>query len=125
MKYFIYLGLAICFEVFGSTMLKMSERFSLIWPSCGVIIGFLISFIFLGLSLNLLALSIAFAVWIGLETVCIALVAIIILSNKIGSVIVLALLFIVVGVVLLNKSQGMRVINQVHLISTITYDNSI
>lgn len=106
MKYFIYLGLAICFEVFGSTMLKMSEGFSLIWPSLGVIIGFLISFTCLGLSLNGLALSNAYAVWAGLGTAFTALVGIIIFGEKIGIVKVLALLFIVVGVVLLNKSQG-------------------
>ena len=114
MKYFIYLGLAICFEVFGSTMLKMSEGFSLIWPSIGVIVGFLISFICLGLSLNGLALSNAYAIWAGLGTAFTALVGVVVFQEQIGIVKVVALLFIVVGVVLLNKSQGKVEGKQVH-----------
>lgn len=46
MKYFIYLALAICLEVFGSTMLKLSEGFTVLYPSIGVVLGFLLSFVF-------------------------------------------------------------------------------
>lgn len=106
MKYFIYLGFAICFEVFGSTMLKMSEGFTLIWPSLGVIVGFLISFICLGLSLNGLALSNAYAIWAGLGTAFTAIVGVMIFHEEMNLLKVLAILFIVVGVIVLNKSQG-------------------
>lgn len=106
MKYFIYLGFAICFEVFGSTMLKLSEGFTVIWPSIGVVVGFLISFICLGLSLNGLALSNAYAIWAGLGTAFTAIVGVVVFHEQMSMVKVLALLFIVVGVVLLNNSQG-------------------
>ena len=106
MKNFIFLGLAICFEVFGSTMLKISEGFTLIWPSMGVVVGFLISFICLGLSLNGLALTNAYAIWAGLGTAFTAIVGVVLFHEHMSVLKVVALVLIVIGVVLLNKSQG-------------------
>lgn len=106
MKYFAYLGLAICFEVFGSTMLKLSEGFTVLFPSIGVVVGFLVSFLFLGLSLNGLALSNAYAIWAGMGTAFTAIVGVIMFHEQMGLLKVLALFLIIVGVILLNKSQG-------------------
>ncbi|MCY8660612.1 multidrug efflux SMR transporter subunit EbrB, partial [Bacillus spizizenii] len=44
MKGLLYLALAIVSEVFGSTMLKLSEGFTQAWPIVGVIAGFLSAF---------------------------------------------------------------------------------
>ena len=50
MKGMIFLAAAILSEVFGSTMLKLSEGFSAPLPAAGVIIGFAASFTFLSFS---------------------------------------------------------------------------
>ncbi len=106
MKYYIYLALAICLEVFGSTMLKMSEGFTVLLPSIGVALGFLLSFVFLGLSLHGLALSTAYAIWAGLGTAFTAVTGIILFQEAVDTVKIIALLLIIVGVVMLNKGKG-------------------
>jgi len=106
MRYFIFLALAICCEVFGTTMLKLSSGFTVLLPSLGVIIGFLSSFIFLGLSLNGLPLSNAYAIWAGLGTAFTAAVGVIVFHEEVAFLKVLALFLIIAGVVILNKSQG-------------------
>ncbi|ARC63028.1 SMR family transporter [Bacillus licheniformis] len=57
MKGMIFLAAAILSEVFGSTMLKLSEGFSAPLPAAGVIIGFAASFTFLSFSLKTLFIS--------------------------------------------------------------------
>lgn len=99
------LTLAILFEVFGTTMLKLSEGFTVLFPSLGVVIGFLASFIFLGLSLKGLPLSTAYAIWAGLGTALIATVGVLFFNEGIAVLKVLALLLIIAGVVILNQSR--------------------
>jgi len=105
MRSFLLLGLAILFEVFGSTMLKLSEGFTILYPSLGVIVGFLASFLFLGLSLNGLPLSSAYAIWAGLGTALTAMTGVVLFNENIGFLKILALLVIIAGVVILNKSK--------------------
>lgn len=99
------LTLAILFEVFGTTMLKLSEGFTVLFPSLGVVIGFLASFIFLGLSLKGLPLSTAYAIWAGLGTALTATVGVLFFNEGIAVLKVLALLLIIAGVVILNQSR--------------------
>lgn len=105
MKSALYLALAILFEVFGSTMLKLSNGFTAIFPSIGVVVGFLASFTLLGLSLKKIALSTAYAIWSGVGTALTACIGIILFREEIGSLKVLALVLIILGVVILNKSK--------------------
>jgi multidrug resistance protein EbrB len=67
MKSVVYLSLAILSEVFGSTMLKLTDGFTNTLPIIGVVIGFLFSFSFLSLALKSIPLSSAYATWSGLE----------------------------------------------------------
>ena len=46
MKGLLCLALAIVSEVFGSTMLKLSDGFTHLWPALGVIAGIGASFMF-------------------------------------------------------------------------------
>lgn len=105
MRGFIFLGIAIVFEVFGTTMLKVSEGFTLLYPSLGVAIGFIISFTFLGLSFKTVALSTAYAIWAGIGTALTALIGMIAFDEGIGIIKVIALICIIVGIVILNKSK--------------------
>ncbi|GIO25341.1 multidrug efflux SMR transporter [Oceanobacillus sp. J11TS1] len=104
-KSFLFLGLAILCEAFGSTMLKLSEGFSLLYPSIGVVVGYLASFTFLGLSLKSIPLSNAYAIWAGLGTAFTVAIGIVLFREDISFVKVLAVLFIIAGVVILNKSK--------------------
>lgn len=105
-KSYLFLGLAILCEVFGTMMLKLSEGFSVLFPSIGVIASFIASFIYLGLSLKDIPLSTAYAIWAGLGTACTVAVGVVIFHEKLSLLKVLALFLVIAGVVILNKSMG-------------------
>lgn len=102
---FLLLLLAILCEVFASSMLKLSEGFTVLFPSIGVIIGYIASFLFLGLSLKEIPLSNAYAIWSGLGTALTAIVGIVIFHEEISLLKVFALVLIIYGVMLLNKAK--------------------
>jgi len=106
MKGYMFLSLAIITEVFGTTMLKLSEGFTVILPGVGVVIAFGFSFYFLGLALHELPLSTAYAIWAGAGTALTAIVGIIVFSESVSILKAIALLLIIGGVVLLNKAKS-------------------
>ena len=98
----VVLVLAIVLEVAGTTNMKLSEGFTERLPSVLV-------FVFYGLSIGTLTLalkhtdvSVAYAVWSGLGTAFIAMLGVTVFGEPLTLIKVLALSFIVVGVVMLN-----------------------
>ena len=78
MNPYILLAAAIGSELFASSMLKATNGFKKLLPSLGVIIGYVVAFYALSLTLNTLPLGIAYAIWAGLGTALTALVGIVI-----------------------------------------------
>ncbi|MEK4207663.1 MULTISPECIES: DMT family transporter [Paenibacillus] len=105
-KGFWVLGVAIISEVIGTTMLKMSEGFTQILPTIGVIIGFIIAFYSLSISLRVLPLSLAYAIWAGVGTVLTAIVGILIWGDPFSVLTLAGIVLIVGGVVLLNAPDS-------------------
>src|SRR4026209_2548912 len=64
----IFLSVAILFEVAGTTSMKLSRGFAEIWPSIGVFIFYMCSAAAVILALRRLELSIAYAIWSGVGT---------------------------------------------------------
>src|SRR5699024_5238287 len=106
MKAFLYLTLAILCEVFGSVMLNLSDGCTNVFPSIGVVIGYLLSFAFLGFALNYIALSSAYAIWAGIGTALTAIAGVFIFHEPINMFKGFGLTFIIIGVVLLNASAN-------------------
>jgi multidrug resistance protein EbrB len=102
------LGIAIASEVAGTTMLKMSEGFTQLLPSIGVIIGFVIAFYSLSISLRELPLSLAYAIWSGVGTVLTAIVGIVVWGDPFGILMFAGIVLIVGGVVLLNAPSAKK-----------------
>ncbi|GIN59861.1 hypothetical protein J8TS2_41800 [Lederbergia ruris] len=67
MKGYILLSIAIVSEVLATLCLKLSEGFSNIIPSIGVVFGYGLAFYLLSQSLAYMSLSLAYAVWSGSE----------------------------------------------------------
>ena len=103
-----YMGSAILFEVFGSTMLKLSSGFTLLWPSLGVIFGFFCSFTCFGFALRFIPLSTAYAIWAGMGTALTACVGWLVFHEVMTPLKVLALLIIITGIAVLNMSKSPR-----------------
>ena len=68
------LGAAIILEVSGSTLLKLSQQFTKLWPSLGMLVCFILSLYCLSLALKMVPLGVAYAVWAGLGIVLTAVV---------------------------------------------------
>ena len=74
--HWLYLSLAILFEVGGTVSLKMSNGFSVLGPSVVVVVFYGISILFLALVLKTMDVGTAYAVWAGLGTALVVIVGI-------------------------------------------------
>jgi len=102
MSAYVLLVISIVSEVFGSSLLKVTNGFKKLLPTLGVIIGYAVAFYCLSLTLKTLPLGMAYAVWAGLGTALTALVGVIIYNEKLNFKMGIGLIFIICGVVLLN-----------------------
>lgn len=105
MKSYLALSIAIISEIFGTTMLKLSDGFSSVLPSIGVVIGMGVAFYSLSISLRTIPLSLAYAIWSGAGTALTALIGILIWNDPFNLLTGISLLIIIGGLVLLNSSS--------------------
>ena len=93
-------------EVAFATMLKLSNGFTKIWPSIGFIVFAAGSFSLLNLSLKVLPIGTAYAVWTGIGAAGTAILGMIIFKDPVSIARITAIAFIVAGVFLLNFSSS-------------------
>lgn len=105
MKGYLFLTLSIISEVFATTMLKLSEGFTVLGPSLAVALGYGISFYSLSLCLKTLPLSLAYAIWSGVGTALTVLVGMIIWHDMFNLYSALGIALIIGGVILLNQED--------------------
>ena len=101
----ILLTFAIVLEVAGTTNMKLSEGFSNLVPSVLVIFFYALSIIALTFAVNRLDVSAAYAVWSGMGTALVAMIGLWVFQESVTSVKVVALGFIIVGVVMLHLTD--------------------
>ncbi len=103
-KVWLILFGAIILEVSGTTSMKLSEGFTKIVPSILMFVFYAASFVCLTLTLKVLDVSMAYAVWSGLGTVLIAIIGFLYFQEPVTWVRATCVLLIVVGVFGLNLS---------------------
>lgn len=108
MHYF-YLALAICGEVIGTTALKSTEGFTKLGPSAVVTVAYIVAFYGLSLTLERLPVGVVYAVWSGVGTLLIALLAWILHGQRIDLWGGVGFTLIIGGVVILNTLSRMEV----------------
>lgn len=101
MKY-LYLALAIIFEVIGSSSMKASDGFTKWLPTTIVAIAYLICFYFLSLTLKSMPLGLAYAIWGGLGIVLTALISVLIFKQSLDLPAIIGVILIVSGVFVMN-----------------------
>lgn len=101
MGYLLLAG-AVVFEVFATTMMKMSNGFSVIIPTIACVLGYILCFFFLGKALEHIELSIVYAVWAGLGIVLTVIVALVIFGDAITLPVIIGIVLILAGVVTVN-----------------------
>ncbi|MEH7096965.1 DMT family transporter [Neobacillus vireti] len=99
---YIYLMVSIISELIGTSMVKASEGFTKVFPVMGVFVSFSIAFFFLSLSLKMIPLNAAYAIWSGLGTIATVIISVLIWKERITIGSVIGILLIVTGVVVLN-----------------------
>jgi small multidrug resistance pump len=98
----VLLIVAILLEVAGTTNMKLSEGFSKLAPSVGVIFFYALSIIALTFAVNRMDVSVAYAVWSGLGTALVAIIGLWFFQESVTIAKVVGLVLIIVGVVMLH-----------------------
>ena len=102
----LLLAFAILFEVIGTTCMKLSEGFTRLWPSLGIVVFYVASFTCLTLALRHLQVSVAYAIWAGLGTVLITIIGVVLFHESMSAWRVACIALVLVGVIGLNLSHG-------------------
>ena len=102
LKGYLLLAIAIALGIVSTSMLKASCGFTKLMPSVAFIAGMGTCFYIFSKSLLLLPLGIAYAIWAGVGTALTALVAVFIWHEQMDLTTGLGILFIIIGVILLN-----------------------
>lgn len=104
MKYFVFLLLAIVFEVAGTTCMILSQGFTRPWPSTLLFVFYAAAIAALTLALRRLDISIAYAIWSALGTTLIALIGVVYFREPNSWLKMASLGLIIAGIVGLNLS---------------------
>ena len=104
--HWLYLLLAILFEVLGTTAMKLSEGFTKTTPSIAMAIFYILSLVMLTLTLKKIDVSIAYAIWSGLGTALIAGIGIIVFGESLTPMKIASIALIILGVIGLQLSMS-------------------
>jgi small multidrug resistance pump len=102
MKYWLFLGAAIIAEVIATSALKASDSFSKTLPTTIVVIGYGLAFYFLSLTLKVIPVGVAYAIWSGLGIVLISIASWMLYGQKLDFPAIAGMGLIVAGVVVIN-----------------------
>lgn len=99
---YIYLAIAICFEVVATSALKQTHGFTRLVPSLVTIAGYGFAFYFLSLPIRTIPVGIVYAVWSGAGIVLIAGIGYFLFGQKIDLAGIIGLGLILAGVLTVN-----------------------
>jgi len=95
----VYLAVAIVFEVIGTASMKMSEGFTRLLPSINIFVCYAIAFVFLTLTLKRLDLGLVYALWAGIGTALICVISYFLFGEPMNAIKVVSITLIIVGVI--------------------------
>ncbi len=101
MKY-LYLLLAITFEVIATTVLKSSNGFTVLLPTIISLLLYGISFYFLSLCMQYIPTGVVYAVWSGVGIVLISLLGFLIYKQSLDFPAILGIFMIIAGVLVIR-----------------------
>ncbi len=104
-----YLALAIAAEVVATSALKAAAGFTRPAPSVLVVLGYSIAFYCLSLSLKVVPVGVAYAIWSGVGTALIVVIGWLWFGQKLDLAALIGLALIVAGVAVLqifSRSSG-------------------
>ena len=100
--HWLYLSIAILAEVIATSSLKAAEGFTRPTPSLIVACGYGTAFYFLSLALRTMQVGTAYAIWSGVGTVIISIVAWLLYNQKLDAPSILGMALIISGVIIIK-----------------------
>lgn len=102
MRAYAYLAIAILAEVIATSSLKATAEFTRPGPSILVVAGYVTAFYCLTLSLRMIPVGIAYALWSGLGIVLVALAGYVLYRQKLDAPALLGMAMILGGCLVIN-----------------------
>ena len=103
--YYLYLVVAVAFEVAGTSALKLSQGMTRPLPVVVVVLGFGISFYLFSLVLQYLPVGVVYAIWSGLGIVLVDLVGVFFFRQRLEWPAIVGMVLILAGVVMMSLSS--------------------
>ncbi len=100
--YYLYLVVAVAFEVAGTSALKLSQGMTRPIPVVVVVLGFGISFYLFSLVLQYLPVGVVYAIWSGLGIVLVDLVGVLFFRQRLDWHAIVGMVLILTGVVMMS-----------------------
>ena len=102
MKNFLFLAIAIIFEIIATSALKKSEEFTKLIPSIITIVGYCGAFYFLSFAIRTIPIGIAYAIWSGVGIVLITIIGAVFFKQIPDLPAIIGLSLILIGVTVIN-----------------------
>ncbi|QIK55574.1 multidrug efflux SMR transporter [Dysgonomonas sp. HDW5B] len=102
MKHYLFLLMAIVFEIVATSSLKMSEQFTKLIPSIVTVVCYIAAFYLLSLTLRTLPVGISYALWSAIGIVFITIIGIFAFKQIPDLPAIIGLVLIIAGVVIIN-----------------------
>ncbi|QDZ02481.1 multidrug efflux SMR transporter [Nitratireductor mangrovi] len=99
---YLFLSVAIVFEVLATTALKQSDGLTRLWPSLATVVGYALAFYFLSLPLRVLPVGVVYAVWSGVGIVFITAIGWLWFRQSLDVAAVAGIVLIIAGVLVIN-----------------------
>lgn len=99
---YVLILVAVVFEVFGDSMMKLSNGFQRKLPLVGTAIGYVVAFYLIAQTLEELPLGPVYAAWTGLGIALTAVVGAVFWKEGVNAKKIIGLLLIIAGVVVLK-----------------------
>ena len=102
MKTALILFFAVLSEVIATTSLKFSEGFTKLVPSVVVVVGYGLSFSLISMTLKVMPIGIAYALWSGIGITLTVLLGKIIWNESLDWARVTGIILIIIGILVIN-----------------------
>jgi len=102
MKTALILFFAVLSEVIATTSLKFSEGFTKLVPSIIVVVGYGLSFYLLSMTLKVMPIGIAYALWSGIGITLTVLLGKIIWNESLDWARITGIILIIMGILVIN-----------------------
>jgi small multidrug resistance pump len=102
MKTALILFFAVLSEVIATTSLKFSEGFTKLVPSIIVVVGYGLSFYLLSMTLKVMPIGIAYALWSGIGITLTVLLGKILWNESLDWARIMGIILIIIGILVIN-----------------------